>query len=148
MKNLEINKENLEKFLLNLRNEDFEELKIFLKNNTIDNFINICLKNKSNTDFLADNNNKAVALGGIKPENKDTGQIWLLCSKDWFKHKIELYKIIKNRIELFKKDYLVLYNYIYKSNFKALIWLKKFGFKHKKVNSEFKIFYFKKEEQN
>ncbi len=145
MRNIELTKENLILFLNNLKQEDKEELDEFLKNNTIDDFINICFKNKNTTCFLADEFSFPLILGGVC-KNKNKGLVWLLCSNKHFKHKKEIYKYIKNKINEYKKEYDFLFNYIYKSNFKALNWLLKLGFKTKEENNkDFKLFYFKKE---
>jgi len=143
LKALDLNKKNLKAFLDDLRKEDKKELEIFFKTNTLEDFFSLCFKNKKTTYFLENKNNIPVALGGVvSKENK--GLIWLLCTNEAKYHKKELYGIIKTKISDFKKEYPYLYNYIYKTNFKALLWLKKLGFKYKKVNENFKYFYFER----
>jgi len=142
--NLKLTKKNLKIFLDNLRYEDSEEMKLFFKNNSIDDFYKICQKNKKTTYFLSDFDKNPVALGGCVPYKDKSAIVWLLSTKEVYKYKIELFKYIKNKIEFFKKRYSFLYNYIYKSNFEALKWLNILGFKSVDVdNKEFKLFYFK-----
>lgn len=149
---IEINKENLKKFIDDISPEDKEELKYFYKKDFKKKFIKIALENKNNCSyFLADNNKTPVAVGGvckINNEKQKTGQIWLLVTNKAKKHRFFLYKYIKRKIVLFKTQYDFLFNYIFKSNFKALIWLKKCGFKARESSDiNYKLFYFDKGEK-
>lgn len=145
----EINKINLIKFLKNIRNSDKLELEIILGPKYRQEFIKTTLKNKNTTWMLQDKNNNPIAIGGIvlQPfEGLKAAQIWLLCSNDVKKHKQYLFKYIKNKLKIFKNEFDVLFNYIYKSNFKILLWLRIFGFCHVCLrNRDFRFFYYKKE---
>lgn len=137
-------KENLEKFIDNICDEDKQELMYFLKDDYKSKFVEILLKNQENTYFLS-HLNIPVAIGGLSFDKLNRAVVWLLCSNEYKKHKIELFKYVLNKIKLFKSKHNFLYNYIYKSNFKALKWLEKCGFKSlnlKNVN-DFKFFYYK-----
>ncbi len=141
------NKQNLSKLFDNLRKEDFEELKFFLKDNYKENFIKICMGAK-NKWFLCDKSFNPVAIGGVEDvcgHKEKIGQVWLMCSNNVTRHKLELFKYIKNKIDEFKKRYKLLFNYIYKSNYDALKWLEGFGFKYKNTSKDYRFFYFKKE---
>ncbi len=145
MKKMNINKDNLKLLYDNLRKSDKKELDFYIKNK--EDFIELCLKNKKNAYFLADDNNNPIAIGGAKKINDSTAQLWLLCTKYAHKNRFYLMKYIFSKIEKFKKEYSILFNYIYLENFDALIWLKKYGFKILDTNDKkFKLFYFKKEE--
>ena len=139
---------NLRKFLKDIRYEDGQEL-LYTYGVDFENvFIDTVLNKIPDSDiyFLSHNSNP-LAIGGacLSDESKKSAQVWLLCSKHADKHKIYIYKHIKNRIEFFKTKYDFLYNYIYKSNYKALIWLKKCGFKDVDLDcSDFKFFYYSK----
>lgn len=151
MIDLTLTKNKLLEFLNNLRLEDKKELDFFLKEHAQDEIINFCLKNKKDTCFLANEKLTPLILGGIyktKENNIKQGQIWLLCSKSALKHKKEAYKYVKNKILSYQKENDYLFNYIYKSNYKALKWLTRLGFKVKELNNKnYKLFYYKKEKQ-
>lgn len=150
MKLIEINEENLLEFVNNIRLEDEKELEYVFKDDYKKQFINIALslKNDKNSYFLADDNNIPIAIGGVcfvQSYKRKVGQVWLLCSKEAYKYRFFLYKYVFNKIALFKKQFDVLFNYIYKSNFEALRWLKKAGFKTIELeNKDFKMFVFDK----
>lgn len=146
---IDVNKENLEKFAKDLKKEDKEELEYVFKDNWEKCFIDICL-NEENIWFLADKKNNPCAIGGIQFEKEKNmlqkGRIWLLCANNVQKNRIFLFRYIKNKIKLFKEKYGILYNRIYKSNFGILKWLKKYGFKIIDINDKTKFFYYIKEE--
>lgn len=148
---IEVNKDNLEKFINNLRLEDKEELIDALGKNYKAKFIEKTLNIKG-IYFLADKNKTPVAIGGVletlNPDKK-IGIVWLLVTKDVDKHKKFLYKYVKNKIVLFQKEFDILFNYIYKTNFNALKWLKKCDFIEKNTSrDDYKLFYFDKGENN
>ncbi len=151
MKEIEINEKNLSLFVDNLRLEDKKELYYFYRKNYKKKFIQIALCTK-NTYFLADKNNNPAAIGGVvtlRRGREKLGQVWLLCAKNAYQNKIFLYKYIKNKIEIFKKNYDVLFNSIYKSNFEALTWLRRCGFEVLNLaDKNFKVFYYNKGDNN
>lgn len=143
---IELNEKNLLLFLKNIRQEDKKELEYFFKENLEQNFIKICLKNPE-TYFVADKNLQPIAIGGVKEiknNNHTFGQVWLLCTNEYKKNKISLYKYIKSKIDNFKTRFDFLFNYIYKTNFDALLWLKKCGFVSCDCSEQFKLFYYTK----
>lgn len=146
---IEINRKKLSEFLKNIRKEDKIELEVLYGKSYKKKFIEVCLNNKLETYFLADSNFRPIAIGGVASFfEKDIkfGQVWLLCSDRAFKHKICLFKYIKNKIENFKTKFHILFNYIYKSNFDALLWLSLLDFESIDLeNKNFKFFYYKKE---
>lgn len=148
---IEINKENLIKFIDDLKPSDKEELEYFYKEDCCEKFIKIVLENDNkHTYFLADENYNPVALGGaLRVDSKrNIGQVWLLSTNKINKHKVFLYSYIKKKIAFFKEEYNILFNYIYKSNFSALKWLKKCGFGVKVLDDKnYKLFYFNKGEK-
>ncbi len=148
---IDLNEKNLSCFVDNLRLEDKKELWYFFGKDYKKEFIKLALNTK-NTYFLADKNNNPSAIGGVESRSvnsKKIGQVWLLCAKSAIKNKIFLYKYVRSKIELFKKDYDILFNSIYKSNFEALNWLRRCGFEVLNLaNKDFKVFYFNKGEKN
>lgn len=148
---IEKNKKNLEEFLKNIRKEDKEELEIFYGKNYKKDFIDVCMNKKYETYFLADKNLNPVAIGGVvqHKSNLKLGQIWLLTTDKVRENKFFLFKYVKNKIKKFKTKFDVLFNYIYKSNFKILLWLNLFDFESVELkNKDFKFFYYKKEGVN
>ncbi len=144
----EVNRENLEKFILNICPNDKEELKYTFKDKYKEIFIDICLKEK-NIWFLADKNRNPCAIGGIQYSNINNllfGKIWFLSAGNFNENAIATLKYIKNKINYFKGTADVLYNHIYKTNFHFLKWLKKAGFKTVNINDYIKLFYYSKEE--
>ncbi len=145
---IEVNRTNLEKFIENISQSDKEELEYTFKDKYGEKFIEICLKEK-NIWFLADKNSTPLAIGGIQYFGKDNlifGKIWLLSTKNFNKNAIAVLKYVKNKIAFFKTTADVLFNHIYKTNFRFLKLLKKAGFKTKDVNACTKLFYYSKEE--
>ena len=143
---LEINKKNLFEFLDDIRECDKEELIFFLGKDYKNQFIKSVLYYKAYTYFLSDGISP-VAIGGICP-NKKIGVVWLLCTNKLEQNKKYIYSYVKDKINLFKKNYKILYNYIYKSNFCAINWLKKNGFTFVDLENrnDLKLFYFSKGE--
>jgi len=144
---LDITKENLEKFMENIRDEDKKELIYFYRENYKEIFIKNVLLNKETTCFVADKNNNPVAIGGVvcfDHANKKLGQIWLMSTKVQKANRVSLFKIIAKKLAKYQNEYDILFNFIYKTNFRADKWLKKFNFTFKNTtNSDFKLFYLK-----
>ncbi len=141
MREIEVNIDNLEKFISNIRDSDRQELIYFLGKNYKNKFIKTLLSIKEGTYFLEYNSNPAC-IGGIY-NNEAGGQIWLLCAKEY--DKKYLYKYIKEKIILFIKNNDYLYNFIYKTNFGFLKFLLKMGFQVTELdNPDIKLFYFKR----
>ena len=122
---IEINKQNLENFLLNIRKSDKEELIYFFGKNYKDKFIDIVLKNINSTSMLSYMGIPSC-IGGTYKDVLGT-QVWLLCSNKF--DKKFLFKYLLKKVNELKKENRILYNYIFKSNFKAVKWLSKLGFK-------------------
>jgi len=152
MNYIEITKENLEKFLKNIREEDKEELKYFYNDNYKEIFFKTVFRNQQNSLMISDKNNNPASLGGIVEfvhKGKKIGQIWLLGTKYQKNSRLFLFKIIQRKIFQYKNDYDILFNFVYKTNFEADRWLKKFGFKFKNLKNEnFRLFYFKNRKAN
>ena len=149
MKEVVINKENLSLFLEDIRKEDKEELEFFLGTDFKEKFLELSLDSE-NSYFLFDDNDNPVAIGGFSPvSNPKIAQVWLLCTNKAIEHRIELYKFIKGKIELYKEKFEIMYNFIFKSNFDALLWLKRCGFSSVEFgNPNYKLFYLNLGENN
>lgn len=146
-----INKKYLKLFLKNLRYQDRKEL----ENSNINNFLEfykICTSPLSEIYFLVNKNDFPMALGGVYDVSKfglKIGQIWLLSTPEIYKNKLAFLKYIKNKIDFFKNNYDVLFNYIYEPNFSFLKFLKANEFKILNTNKfDYKLFYFCKGDIN
>jgi len=143
MREVLANENFLENFLFNLRCEDKSEIIALNHNNFKEELFEICLNNQFETYFLASDINLPLAIGGVYQIDNNIGRVWLLCTTFVNDEKKAVFKYVKNKIEMFKNKYDILFNFIYKSNFSALKWLKACGFKVLELkNSDFKLFYF------
>lgn len=153
MKSLEVCEKNLINFLNNIREADLLELKALFKDKYKEEFLKICLNNNSLIYFPTLDGKNPLMIGGVVLRKDASelkfGQVWLLCTNLVEKNKISAFRYIKERIEEFKIEFDVLFNYIYKSNFRALLWLNLLGFSSLDLkNPDYKFFYFKKEGVN
>ncbi len=133
-----------ELFYDNLRKEDKKEVIKTVKDKK--EFLKLCTMNL-NANFLALENDFPLAMGGVKDvffNDLKVGQIWLLTTNKLYTNRICVYRYVKYMLNFYKKEYDFLFNYIYKSNFKALNWLEKSGFKTVTLSKtlDFKLFYF------
>lgn len=145
---LPITREYLKIFFDNLRYEDKLELDKMCLDFSLDEFFKIITSKNSITYFIADLNLNPIAIGGVVKENASRAKIWLLCSKNILFYKKSFLKYISLKLKYFKSNYSYLYNYIYRSNFPILNWLKGFGFKWIDLNNpDYKYFYFKRKEE-
>lgn len=138
-------------FLDNLRNEDKEELLINNSSDIVDEILDIFSNPIHQTYFLY-YKNLPIALGGayfVQDEPHKIARIWLLTSKYAKYCSFELYKYITNKISIFQLEYDILFNFIYKSNFKSLNWIKKANFNVLDlISDDYKLFYFLKGDIN
>lgn len=136
----------LDEFIKNLRYQDKLELENCNVLKNLDEFYRICLDENNETYFLLTKKREPLALGGVyELANKKfkTGKVWLLTTNEISKYKIAFYKYISAKIEKFKNNYDILFNFIYKSNFASLDLLKKCNFNVVELNnSDFKLFYY------
>lgn len=147
---LDVNKENLELFFKNIRKHDLSELKFLLKTNLKNKFIDSCL-NSHFIYMIADDDSIPLAVGGCRrcvELNEKIGQIWLLCTNSISKSSIEAFNYIENKIYFFQNEFDFLFNFIYKSNFSFLPWLKKRRFEVLDYDADFKLFYYSKGDVN
>lgn len=88
------------------------------------------LKRLKNTDviILKNSNSLPFAMGGIEGINS-VACVWLLTTDEVYNNKYRLAKVIKKELLSASEKFEIFYNFIYKSNFSAKIWLKKAGFK-------------------
>ncbi len=147
---LDVNTKNLLAFWADIRKEDLAELCFSFKEDVKEKFIEVCKGNKE-TYFLANDYGIPLAIGGVKKicfKDIKIGQVWFLCSNEFKKNKILVLRYVKNKLECFKDDYDFLFNFIYKSNFEFLKWLKKADFEIVDNNENLKLFYFSKGDIN
>jgi len=123
------------KFILdNIRHEDKRELEALYGGGwyekTLENFEKENVLVLYGKDFQE--NTVPVAIGGFRTVDEndpEIGAVWLLTTKYIYKNSIALSKALKTQIEEKDKQYKIMFNYIYKSNYSAKKWLKKLGFK-------------------
>lgn len=140
---LEINEKNLVCFYKSLRKKDKIEVDNCVKSES--EFLKLCLDN-SPFYFLGDDSYNPIAMGGrkiIPYDNIKAAQVWLLGTTFLYENRFYIYKYVLNKIENYKKEYDFLFNYIYKSNFSSINWLKKAGFSFVNLKTpDYKLFYF------
>lgn len=142
---VELSEKILDELICNLRKEDKHEL-IQLFPSSLDEFYNTCFEKEHRVYCLVTNESFPLAIGGAYPilnKQYKTAQVWLLTSDKLYENKIALYKYVIELIKEFKKEYDILFNFIYKSNFSSLKWLKALGFKVVDLkNQDYKLFYY------
>lgn len=127
--------------LNNLRDEDLVELKALWQGDWKNKVLNSLSETKVLFAYGYDEFYDVIpiAMGGFYELFDDKLKIacvWLLTTKYVNQNKMALMKELKNQISLADKKYDLMYNFIYKSNFEAKSWLKKFGFSFDNPNPE------------
>ena len=149
-------KSEIEFILSNLRDEDKEELENLFGSN----WYEMSLESLKDEKFLVlygygnEHGQVPVAMGGFYEVNNEPCKIacvWLLSTKYINKNKTAFMKALRNQMYLNSSKYDILYNFIYKSNHSAKLWLKKLGFRFDNphpegvnMNEGFEFFYRKK----
>lgn len=122
------NLNHLNLILDNLREEDLEEVIAVYGNRWREKvFISTI-----NTDFITLlKDEMPIAIGGFVPNSEDSkiACVWLLCTKAVTFNKYSLLKELKTQLSKAENEFDIMYNFIYKSNFGAIPWIKKLGFK-------------------
>lgn len=146
------NKKYFEYILDNLRTQDLEEVQAIWKNNWKKEVLKSIQGRKALVLF---SKNIPIAMGGfvlLKDKNIKMAIAWLLCSSFINSNKALLFKTLQKEIQKAEKEYDLIFNYIYKSNFEAKKWLKRLGFKFDKpkptglkIKDGFQFFYKMKE---
>lgn len=146
------NKKYFEFILDNLRQQDLEEVQAVWKDNWKEEVLKSIQGQKTLVLF---SKGIPIAMGGfvsVKDKDVKMAVVWLLCSSFVVKNKTLLYKTLRCAVDRAKKDYDLMFNYIFKSNFEAKRWLKNLGFKFDKpklkgltVKENFEFFYSVKE---
>lgn len=119
--------------LNNLRSEDELELKALWGNKWIEKTIK-SLKDKDVLilyGFNDEGNFVPVSMGGFVQmfgQNSLIACVWLLSTNYIYKNKKMFVTELLKQLEQASYKYEIIYNYIYKSNYKAKKWLKKLGF--------------------
>ena len=133
----------LRKFLFDLRIEDKKELREANYKNVLDEFYHIYFDKKHKTYFLLTDKFEPLAIGGAYVVENKVAKVWLLVTNKIKKYKVTVFKYIKLKLDEFKKEFDVLYNFIFESNFASLEWLKNFGFKYVDLETaKYKLFYY------
>ena len=69
-----------------------------------------------------------VGIFGVNRVDNKSGVVWLMGSDNLTKYKKEFYKISKEYLELFLKEFKTVFNYVDERNKTTTKWLKKLGF--------------------
>ena len=146
----------IEFILSNLRNEDREELENLFGENWYQKTLD-SLKDEKFLILYGQGNGKGrvpVAMGGfydVTKENCKIACVWLLSTKYVSQNKTALMRVLRNQLYNNSDKYDVLYNFIYKSNKGAKLWLRKLGFsfdnpnpENIKLKKDFEFFYRRK----
>ncbi len=97
-----------------------------------ENYIKDVIKNafeKSHVKYLLYNDSEIMSIYGIKNINKRIGMPWFLSVDIPKSVTNDFFKITREIIDAFKKDYDVLYNFTYYNNLTSHKWLEFLGFK-------------------
>lgn len=133
------NKKEIMFILDNLRREDRQELIALWGKNwksfaltSIEDKGGLVLYGKNYSDELV-----PIAIGGFYDlSNKEASIacVWLLSSVFIYNNRHYFMKTLRDEILKASKKYDILYNYIYKTNHEAKLWLQKLGFCFKNPN--------------
>lgn len=87
---------------------------------------------KSTHSWVARCGDDLLGIGGLVPEDalSGTAVVWLLSSDAVERHRLCFYRLTKNAILLFNKEYPVLYNWVDSRYTRALNWLRRLGFRY------------------
>jgi len=69
-----------------------------------------------------------VGIFGVYKVQKDTGIVWLMGADKMTKYKKEFYKVSKEYLKLFLKEFKTVFNYVDERNKTTAEWLKRLGF--------------------
>jgi hypothetical protein len=69
-----------------------------------------------------------VGIFGVNRIDNKSGIVWLMGSDNLTKYKKEFYKVSKEYLELFLKEFKTVFNYVDERNKTTTKWLKKLGF--------------------
>ncbi|MBQ3640505.1 hypothetical protein II906_01015 [bacterium] len=149
-----INDEKIFKFIINnLRKEDLLELKASKGSDWFNETLKAIKTPNAIVMFIKTETGRSlpVAVGGFEPygnEQEKMAVVWLLTTKFVSNYKYIFWKELKSFFCQEKSKYLILFNFIYKSNFQAKRWLRLLGFKfdnphpqNMKVPEDFEFFY-------
>ena len=144
MKEVNADEVYLKKFLCDIRDSDRQEILALDSNKFEEDFFHVCLDKTYETYFLSTDDDMPLAVGGAYCDKfSNIAKVWLLCTHKIDSNKKDVYKYVIDKIKTFQSKYDVLYNFIYKTNFSSLKWLKSCNFKALDLNNpDFKLFYF------
>ena len=74
------------------------------------------------------NFDKIVGIFGVSKVQEGTGIVWLIGSDEMTKYKKGFYKVSKEYLKLFLKEFKTVFNYVDERNKTTGEWLKKLGF--------------------
>lgn len=131
--------EYLEFIIENIRDEDFQEMQALWGISWKKEMMNSLMNTNCIFSMAQNKSGKIIpiAVGGFQkvfPSNPKIACVWLISSAFVKENKKEFFKDISFILEKASTEYSIFYNFIYKSNYEAKNWLKKFGFKFDNPN--------------
>jgi hypothetical protein len=82
-------------------------------------------------------NEEVVGIFGVNRVDNKSGVVWLMGSNNMTSNKSGFYKVSKEYLRLFRKEFDMLFNYVDNRNRQTSKWLEKLGFSFIKQEPEF-----------
>lgn len=129
---IKLSKNNIHKFkdyILDLECKEMDHIESKYFDNSIDNVkIDIINFNSENIYLVFLNNYGLIGIIGSKELDKDTAYIWMITTKEIYKHSYRIAKYTYSLISQFQDKYKRLMTYKYVGDLKGEKWLKYNGF--------------------
>jgi len=125
---VDVNEEYLDNVLDNLRDEDKFEMRCEFGPDYKQTIKEFCLSS-GHFKIIIDEKFTPIGLFGCEETTPETAEVCLLVTNEFKKHFKDFLCQAKQYISLWKKQYKILHNLVYKHNKQALKWLKILGFK-------------------
>ena len=84
-------------------------------------------------------NEEVVGIFGVNRVDNKSGVVWLMGSNNMTSNKSGFYKVSKEYLRLFRKEFDMLFNYVDNRNKQTSRWLEKLGFSFIKQEPEFGV---------
>ena len=84
-------------------------------------------------------NEEVVGIFGVNRVDNKSGVVWLMGSSNMTSNKSGFYKVSKEYLRLFRKEFDMLFNYVDNRNKQTSKWLEKLGFSFVKQEQEFGV---------
>lgn len=149
IKKEKFNEEDVRYVLENLRSEDMKEVLHSHGENYVEKLLNDIMKTNDVNLGVRKKDGLPVCVGGCTDtEEKGVGVVWLLCTPEIVNHQKTLIRHLIANFKKYEKKYWLTFNFIYKENYLAKNWLKKFGYVFVKeganIPEDFEMFFRKR----